>query len=87
MPSPLAEYNPEWETLEGEQSAWSGESDSEVLSETDELEMAAELLAVTNEQELDQFLGDLIRKVGRTVGTGRALADRTSGRRRPQGCG
>jgi uncharacterized protein (DUF697 family) len=68
MPSPLAEYDPELEALEGEQSAWSGESDSEVLGETDELEMAAELLAVTNEQELDQFLGRLIRKVGRTVG-------------------
>ena len=68
MPSPLAEYDPELETLEGEQSAWPGESGSEVLSETDELEMAAELLAVTNEQELDQFLGNLIQKVGRTVG-------------------
>jgi uncharacterized protein (DUF697 family) len=68
MPSPLAEYDPELEALEGEQSAWPGESGSEVLSETDELEMAAELLAVTNEQELNQFLGTLIRKVGRTVG-------------------
>ena len=87
MPSPLAEYDPELETLEGEQSAWPGESGSEVLSETDELEMAAELLAVTNEQELDQFLGDLIRKVGRTVGQAvRSPIGRAVGRR-PQGCG
>jgi hypothetical protein len=68
MPSPLAEYNPELEVLEGEQSTWPGERGPEGLNETDELELAAELLAVTNEQELDQLLGTLIRKVGRTVG-------------------
>ena len=68
MPSALTEYDPELEAIEGEQSAWPGESDSEGLGEIDEIEMAAELLAVTNEQELDQFLGQLVRKVGRAVG-------------------
>jgi hypothetical protein len=68
MPSPLTEYTPEWETFEGEQFEWSTETDSAVLSEIDEIELAAELLAVRDEQELDQFLGGLIRKVGRTVG-------------------
>ena len=69
MPSPLTEYNPEWETFEAEASEWPGASGYEMLDESTELELAAELLAVTDEQELDQFLGNLIRKVGRTVGS------------------
>ncbi len=49
------------------------------LSEQQELELASELLEVTNDQHLEQFLGDLIGKVGSAVGqfarsdTGRAL--------------
>jgi hypothetical protein len=49
------------------------------LPETQELELASELLEVTNEEELEQFLGNLIRTVGGAVGqfarsdTGRAL--------------
>jgi hypothetical protein len=35
------------------------------LSEEEEMELAAELLEVTNEAELDLFLGRLIRRVGR----------------------
>jgi hypothetical protein len=34
------------------------------FNEADEMELAAELLSVTNEAELDQFLGKLIRKAG-----------------------
>ena len=45
-----------------------GESSYEVLGETDELELATELLAVTDERELDQFLGNLIRKIARSAG-------------------
>ncbi len=70
MQNPLAEYNPELETFETEQFeqfVWSGESD-EVLGESELLELAAELLEVSDEQELDQFLGGLIKKVGRAVG-------------------
>ena len=43
------------------------------------MELAAELLGVANEQELDRFLGSLIQKAGRAVGqfvkspTGQAL--------------
>lgn len=37
------------------------------LNEADELELAAELLEITNDGELDQFLGKLIRRVGRGV--------------------
>ena len=34
------------------------------LSEADEIALAAELLEVTSEEELDQFLGNVFRKVG-----------------------
>jgi hypothetical protein len=49
------------------------------LHETQELELASSLLEVSNEMELEQFLGDLFRVVGRAAGqfahtdTGRAL--------------
>ena len=78
MPNPLTEYDPEWEAFEAEAPAWLGESSYEVLGESSELELATELLAVPDEHELDQFLGDLIRKVARTVGT---TVRRRSGRR------
>jgi hypothetical protein len=69
MASPLTEYNPELEMFEGEQLESSGESGPGVLAETAEMELAAELLEVRDEQELDRFLGNLIRKVGSAVGT------------------
>jgi hypothetical protein len=49
------------------------------LGETEEIQLATELLEVTNEQELEQFLGNVFSKVGSAVGsfvrsdTGRAL--------------
>ena len=81
--SSLTEYNPEMETFEEEQfewgeTEWGGEAES-VLSEADEMALAAELLEITNEAELDRFLGGLIKKVGGTVGkfvksgTGKAI--------------
>lgn len=51
----------------------SGDTDS------DDLELAAELLEVTSEEELEEFLGTLVKKAGRLAGralrsdTGRAL--------------
>jgi uncharacterized protein (DUF697 family) len=51
------EYN------EGEYSAEGG-----VLSEADEYELASELLGVASEEELDQFLGSLIKRVARGAG-------------------
>ena len=84
MPSPLTEYDPEWETFEAEAPAWLGESSYEVLGETDELELATELLAVTDERELDQFLGNLIR-IDRAHGRrGRAVAARAGDRPRTE---
>lgn len=44
-------------------------SDTEaVFDEAREMELAAELLGVTDEAEMDQFLGDLFKKVGGVVG-------------------
>src|SRR5262249_57798699 len=49
------------------------------FAEAQELELASELLGITNEQELEYFLGNLINTVGGAVGrfaasdTGRAL--------------
>jgi hypothetical protein len=49
------------------------------LQESQEMELASELLEVSNEQELEQFLGNVFRTVGRAAGqfvrsdTGRAL--------------
>jgi hypothetical protein len=39
-----------------------------VFDEVEEMELAGALLEVTDEQELDQFLGNLIRRAGRVVG-------------------
>jgi hypothetical protein len=39
-----------------------------VFSEVEEMELAAELLSVSNEQELDQFLGKIFKGVKKAVG-------------------
>lgn len=60
------EFNPEFM---GEMS--NGESSYELsgeLNETQEMELAHELLSVQNEEELNQFLGKLIKSAGRAVG-------------------
>lgn len=44
-----------------------GEAES-VFGEADEMNLASELLEVTSEEELDQFLGKLIKRAGRTLG-------------------
>jgi hypothetical protein len=62
MQNPLSEYNPEMEMFESE-FEWSGESTGEVIGEGELMELAAELLEVRDEQELDRFLGDVFKKV------------------------
>lgn len=59
------EFNPEFmgET-QGETFELSGE-----LNETQEMELAHELLSVSNEQELNMFLGKLIKGAGRALGS------------------
>lgn len=54
----------EEETIE--ELADTGETESETgLDEVDEMDLAAELLAVSDENELDQFFGKLIKKAGK----------------------
>lgn len=64
--NPLTEYSPEMEALEFEQAYRTGRDG--VFSESQEMELAAELLEVNNEQELEQFLGDLIKSAGKAIG-------------------
>ena len=51
------------------------------FNEADEMELAAELLSVSNEAELDQFLGKLIKKAGGFVSSalGKDLMDQVKG--------
>jgi hypothetical protein len=71
----LMEYTPETEAFEQEalelgETEWSGEAIAEaVFGETDEMELAAGLLEVTSESELDRFLGNLIGRAGQALGT------------------
>jgi len=46
---------------------WQGQSE-EVFSETEQMELASEMLEITNEAELDRFLGGLIKRAGQAVG-------------------
>ena len=69
----LTDYAPETEGFETETFGYGetqgpGESGT-VFSEADEMELAAQLLEVQDEQELDRFLGDLIKRAGQAVGT------------------
>lgn len=56
-----------------------GEESESPLGETEEIELATELLEVSDEQELEEFLGDLVRRASQAAGqfvrsdTGRAL--------------
>jgi hypothetical protein len=69
MQNPLSEYNPEMEMFESEQFEWTGETTGEVLGEGELMELAAELLEIRDEQELDRFLGDVFKKVKTFAGS------------------
>jgi hypothetical protein len=66
MNGTLTEYTPQMESFEYEFEAES--PSSEVFNEAEEMELAAELLEVSNEAELEQFLGGLIKKAGSAIG-------------------
>lgn len=66
------EYDPETAAYEtGElafaETQWAGET-GEVFGEAELMELATELLEVTNEAELNHFLGGLIRRAGSALG-------------------
>jgi hypothetical protein len=81
MQNPLSEYNPEMEMFESEQFEWSGETTGEVIGEDELMELAAELLEVRDEQELDRFLSDVFKKVKQFAGsaTGKAVGGMLKG--------
>jgi hypothetical protein len=62
----------EAEGFEAEQFEWESEtewgSEAEVFGEAEAMELAGELLEVSNEQELDRFIGDLIKRAGSALG-------------------
>jgi hypothetical protein len=60
-----------WETgYEADSYEFEGESTFEgPFSEVEEMELASELLEITSEEELDQFLGSLFKKASRAVGS------------------
>lgn len=69
------EYGQETSAFEAEQfeygqGEWSGEGGGNVLfSEAEEMELANELLSVSNEAELEQFLGNFLRKAASVAGS------------------
>jgi len=74
MRSSLTAYNPQFENFlfdeyEAGEAETYGEAESTgVFSPAQEMELAAELLELRDEAELDRFLGNLIRNVGQAAG-------------------
>jgi hypothetical protein len=71
MESGPFEFTGESETFGEFQSEFTGEFQGETLEvfhETELQELASELLSVSNEQELNHFLGNLIKKAGSAIG-------------------
>ena len=54
--------------FEAEQFEFPQAETGEVFGETEQMELASEFLEITNEAELDRFLGTLIRRAGQAVG-------------------
>jgi hypothetical protein len=66
--NPLTDYSPQLEAFEFQpQVASSLEGRSAVFDEGTELQLAAELLDVADDQELEQFLGSFINSVGQAI--------------------
>lgn len=58
------ESSDEFEWLGEAEAEWAGEA---VFDEVEEMEMAAELLGIQSEEELEEFLGKLIKRAGGAV--------------------
>jgi hypothetical protein len=65
--NPLTEYSPQMEGYEFAQPEQ--ETGGEAFSEMEQEELTAQLLGVNSEQELENFLGDLINRAGRAIGS------------------
>lgn len=66
---PQMQFGQEGQHFEAEQfeEEWSGEAGGGVLNEAEAVQLASELLEISNEAELDRFIGDLMGKVGQLV--------------------
>lgn len=68
----LTEFDSEYETLQADEFEFEndefGDGEYAVFSEADEMDLASELLSVSDEAELDQFLGKLLRKASKGLG-------------------
>jgi hypothetical protein len=62
----FGDYEGEAEYSDSEMEAEDAES---VFDEMEEMDLAAELLSISDEQELDQFIGKIIRSAGKAVGS------------------
>ncbi len=68
------QYESGYEAFESEQFEFAFEDEAEVYGETEspfteaeEMELAMELLEISSEAELDQFLGNVFKKIGRGI--------------------
>jgi hypothetical protein len=66
------EFDPEManfeeELFEYDESEWTGE-DAEVFNEQELMELTAELLEITSEEELNYFLGNLVKRAAGAIG-------------------
>lgn len=67
--NPLTDYSPQMEFAGGPSEAWlANEPRHGVLDESEEMELAAEFLDLADEGELENFLGDLVHKIGSALG-------------------
>jgi hypothetical protein len=64
--NPLTDYSPETEQYEWGQESAIGHGS--VFNESQVMELASGLLEIGSEQDLEQFLGDLISKAGKAIG-------------------
>jgi len=66
--NPLTEYSPQMEAFGFDQGMELAQQPGGVFNEGQEMELASRFLEVANEQELEYFLGDLIKKAGSALG-------------------
>ena len=62
--NPLTEYSPQLEAFEFSSEIELSQESGAVFNEAQEGELASQFLEIANEQELEDFLGDLIKKAG-----------------------
>jgi hypothetical protein len=66
--NPLTEYSPQMEAFEFDFGMELGQQPGSVFNQGQEMELASQFLEIGNEQELDHFLGELIKKAGSALG-------------------